>query len=455
MTRSFVPLSDFNIEDVLNHHASLDEGCDPHSWDARYKSPGLLKDLLINSLPDSSGVFPQSVRSELSDIFTGGNPDGDLPNLPATDWATCLVKPRTEEETNFVAPTHPWVEFKGQSNRLVPVDIRTIMGNSAISPPLFEPVMTNGYGFLIWKYIGEEPLHVLMDGSLEYMIRISATTQAARARHILSLQAFDPPYMEVGENRGTRFLSSSNEALDYQGERFTNYLWQNDACAPLSEAVLDDMLDDPVNRPNLYVGSDPGFIGNSVSPSWVFDEDTQLYLSDQNGPVGPEVMTTKWIDVSAIDKLTSCFAMTFDGYSSRSRIQYKDADGEIRYFAGQSTDTPSHRVFRLPTDAMEFRVYYAGKSDTCGDNQVDIRQLSPAVSNEVDPLKGYFVRRLFNVKRDVVFWPGVSYALAIYTEVRDLGNARSWGFRPISGGLSFNFDVGRIRKKLAQKLYVR
>src|SRR5690606_13316037 len=107
-------------------------------------------------------------------------------------------------------------------------------------------------------------------------------------------------------------------------------------------------------------------------------EDLQFDDPPESGiPVGPEIVTTDWIDVSSIDKMKHAFAMTFDGTSVRSRIQWRrDSMDTPKFLFEQSWDRSSYRVFRLPRDTGEFRVYYTGVDTTSADNNVDIRALS-------------------------------------------------------------------------------
>lgn len=401
-----------------------------------------LRSLAVNGVSEVGGNFPRSPTEELRDAFSGGNPDGALPLQAATDLGECLIIPPTEDSTNYVFATVPWLVIDGTARRIMPVDIRTNLFNSPLNIPLFEPVRVNGFGMLSFRYIGDEPIHTVLKGSVSVLVRTSATRADPYARHIFRLSAVNPPHMEYGENSGRRNLAGPIGSWG-NAQRISDYYEFNDECFPIDQALLDMAAN--LNWPNRFVGSQNGFFNSG-------DTTEALRTSDDLGVVGPEVRTTNWMDVSSDDKLAHAYFFDCGGTSTRRRIQIKTASGQIKTFTPLTRQSASARVvYRLPTDAAFVRIYYSGRGDTASGER--FIRIAAVTSPEYDPLKGYWDMRTFNVCRDVTFWPGVEYFFDLFTQVYDGATARDWGFRFQSGGLTFLFDAGRIRKKLAAKLF--
>lgn len=418
---------------------------------ARYADSRSRRSLEINGNLPRGGDFPTSADQEIETVF-GGNTGRQRPPLAAMDLGECMFIPPTEEQLNFTGPTVPHMAWRGTAYRMIPMDIRTSLFSTPVGIPLFNPHVTNNSGVLVFNYLQTDPIHTVLKGSIDMMALVSRDNPDARMRHILGLKGFDTPYLEKGQGDARRFLAQSIPFGD-TAKRILDVEAFNDPCAPIDDYILSQFAS---GSPNLYVGSDHGFL-NPISEGWDVDPETGLYLTDDNGPVGPEVQTTKWIDVSSYDPLEHVYAITFDGTSTRSRLQWRDENNEVHYFSGQSEDLSSYRLIRLPRRAKAFRVYYTGRGQTAGDNNVDIRALSgPAL--DYDPLKGYFQTYRFSVNRDVTFWPGAGYGFFLFQQsfagaYPTAAETPEWGFRFQSGGLSMMFDAGRIRRTLATSLY--
>lgn len=402
-----------------------------------------LRSLAVNGVSEVGGNFPRSPTEELRDAFSGGNPDSLLPLQAATDLAECLIIPPSEDSTNYVFATVPWLFIKGTTRRVMPVDIRTNFFNSPLNIPLFEPVQVNGFGFLSFRYIGDEPIHTVLKGSISVLARTAATTPDPYARHILRLNAVNPPHMEDGQNSGRRNLAGPIGSWG-PSQQIRDYYEFNDQCFPIDQALLDAAS--TFSWPDRFIGSQNGFFNSG-------DTDEELRTSDDLGVVGPEVRTTNWMDVSADDKLAHAYFFDCGGTTTRRRIQIKTASGQIKTFTPltQQGNANARVVYRLPTDAAFVRIYYSGRGDTASGER--FIRIGATNSPEYDPLKGYWDMRTFHVCRDVTFWPGVEYFFDLFTQVYDGASARDWGFRFQSGGLTFLFDAGRIRKKLAAQLF--
>lgn len=434
--------------------ANPEGGTEPTGDYAEYMVPGELKDIGVNLTPLSGGGFPRTLPEELSASFSGGNPDGDYRRLGATDLGECLLIPPTEEQTVFVAPSTPWFTSnygKPVPRRIVPLDIRTNLFNSPISLPLFRPMETNAWGWLTWQYIGEEPIHTVLKGSMTVALRTGTTaaTEAGTVRQMLRLTALNPPHLEDGQNSGVRQLAASIGGIGLAAP-FASPFDFSDMAIPFTQGAID-IVDTIQPTPELFAGYDNG----AILP---FSTDEDLATSDALGPFGPEVRTTKWIDVSDIDFTDNTLLVRATGPSARGyedstirRVQYKDDEGEIHYWTAQSFARSSFAILRLPPEAKSIRIFYSQRGDNVTD--MSIKRLNPLASTAFDQTKGLWITRNFNVHRDVVFWPGTIYCLNFYQEVYDGALIRDWGFRYQSGGLSFLFDVGKRRKELATRLY--
>ena len=258
------------------------------------------------------------------------------------------MQPPTELSSNFVHGNYPWTNIiDGRTRRIMPVDIRTYNFNGMVNPALFRPVKTNGSGILSFKYIGDTPIHTVIQGSFSILLRQANLSETAYARIMLRLAAVNPPYMERGQTAGDRGLGISMGGFNptYPITDFSEY---TDWCMPITQQAIDSAM----TWPELYVGSDNGFFqaGNTSE---------ELSTIDPNiGPVGPEVLTTKWMDVSEWVDQDRRFLMNFNGVSNRSRVQYKDADGNIRTSTNFFKDTgatctapglqQSRRIYRFP-----------------------------------------------------------------------------------------------------------
>lgn len=404
-----------------------------------YRDKNDLKDLGVNGTLLEGGGFPRSMSDELSDNYSGNNPELVLTSQAPVDLAQCSFVPSNEISSNFVHSNFPWMSIGGTMKRLMAVDIRTNLFNSPVNIPIFKPTRTNGSGILSFRYIGDKPIHTVIQGSLNLLVRSSLVSDEAYSRVILRMGSSGHPHLEEGQNGGTRSLGVS---LGGFREPFyiENYKEFNDLCFPIDQNALDNAA----LHPNLYVGSDNGFFSSNYAP------DTEdLATADGDGPVGPEVRTTKWMDVGSYVQNRRRFLMDFTGTSTRTRVQYKDEEGNISIYAAMDSQGGSRRIYRIPHNAKFARIYYSGRGDTVDESSIEFRPLGPETSSEYDPLGGVWTERIIPVHRDIVLWPGVEYWFDLSTSAYEGASSREWGYRVQSGGLSFLFDSGGVRKNIA------
>lgn len=409
-----------------------------------YREGQNIEDLAVNGTILADGTMPRSAIQELIENFSGENPDKLLIRQAPVELAQGRFVPRSEMSSNFVHSNYPWMNLYGTPKRIMPVSISTNLINTPVGIPLFQPTRANDSGILTFRYIGKEPIHTSIEGSLSFLLRSARIDEDAYARVILRLESNGHPELEQGQNNGYRALGTTigGFANPFHIENYTEY---NDLCLPIGQVAIDNSK----SWPDLYVGYDHGFFASNYAP-----DTEELATEDDLGPVGPEVRTTKWMDVGQYVDNRQRFIMTFEGKSTRTRVQTKDADGNIRIYTQFNRDgLSSERIYRFPRDAKYARIYFSGRGDTVDADSIQFRPLGPETSAEYDPLGGLWTERTIHVQRDITFWPGAEYWFNLFTQVYEGASARSWGFRMQSGGLSFLFDAGSLRKQLATAFF--
>lgn len=401
-------------------------------------------ELVVNDALASGGWGDiRSAGEERADHYEGRR-------YVSSDLATLMFDIPTELGLVGLGARCPFVQVvddhdtgRTWSIRAIPTSPRVILHNSAVALPIFEPVHTNAYGFLVFRYIGEKPIHTVLKGSIQFAARHSNTLSHLRNRYALALDSFNTPQLEKGQANGRRWLSHAPGYLKAPSRFLTNQGF-SDYCLPVDSTVLDRSRWGETER--WTNGSQHGYISRGSSSE-------MLELEDNGEVVPPEVQTTNWFDVSGWAGYHYIF--DYEGQSSRSRVQFKRANGSI-YYDSQSGNIPARRVYRIPKDAVEMRIYYSGYGDSV--TNPTIRALLGNDGYDKDPISGWWTDDTWAVHRDVVFWPGAEYALRIFTTVVSDGSsrtsARAYGFRFYGGGLSFEFDARDIRNKLGGRAYV-
>lgn len=152
--------------------------------------------------------------------------------------------------------------------------------------------------------------------------------------------------------------------------------------------------------------------------------------------------TTGWIDVYSCTD----FILKTDGASTASRVQWKDAYGNIHYDAAISTNPlDSNRIISLNANAKQFRVWFKAASDT------EITKLDVwEVPLEINQNYGYWYDLEFNVCETVVFYPNSEYFFQLRIYNGELISAMdNYGMFINSGGLTLITE----NKDTTQKFY--
>lgn len=405
------------------------------------------KDLEYNGLPATDGSLPVSLADELSQNFE------DSPGLyqRAKNVGECQIFFTTEMSANYVAPCLPFLDLGAGvgRRRILPVTFGYNVLNSAVSLPLFKPTRTNGNGFLTFKYIGKKPLHTLITGGMHFLYKDTNTVKDGFVDIIPWLVPLNPPKSEAGQGGGKRALGFSS-GYGLPKKTLVGYSRCNDLSFPINKSIMDYVNSSSFN--NLYEGSDIGYFSASRNPN-----EEALITEEQDSIVNENTKTTKWIDILGNNNEQCLYVMIVGGSSksSRSRIQYKDIHGNIVYYRSISGEFSSQRLFRLPKEAAQVRIYYSGTNDDIKDEDVKFGALPSTLSFENDPLLGLWSERHVFINRQVVFYPGVEYAFEMYcmasrrTDNTLNSSTRDWGFRFQSGGMKFLFDATDMVNELA------
>jgi len=411
---------------------------------ASFRAPSDAKSIGINGVALAPVVWPRSAVNELYDGFSGENQSNLLINQAPIELGQCSITP-IHSYANFQTYSGtPILDIDGTPRRIMPVSIWTSLFNSPPAPPLFRPTKVNGYGFLTFEYIGQYPLHTTIVGDLDITMRVTGgSVDTSTIYTELKLRPFGPnqPPANLGGSGGAATLGVSTGALSVP-KKFANAQSFYDFCGD-----PPDDYSSLITGGNLFTSNIAGYF-TSTTPG-----DTQL-TTDDLGPVGPEVQCTNWMNVSGIDKTLHSFLFDYTGTSRYSRVRYKDADDNVFYLGQQSSNSKARRIYRLPPDAVAVQIYYTGRGTTAYNGSPKFYRLTAEASSAYDPVKGLFIEKHISVNRDVVFWPGVEYCLELSNEAIGFGaNVRDWSLRYDSGGLSFLFDAGAIRKEFATKLW--
>lgn len=410
-----------------------------------------LRDLNVNgTLPLGGTGWPTTPQQEFEAMFDGGDPLNEFVHTRPVDWATCILTPPVEGSVAHVAPTTPYMTPQGDSSprRVVPLDIRVVLGNTMLGGALFKPVETNASGTLVWEYIGETPISVHMKGTISFLMRNSdvAGGKAASSTY-LNLRCLNPPLFDNGQSAGARRLSSHSSGVLEEKTLSTYREFRDMPNWPLSQYV-----DNALRFPDLMAGipTEHGYfsVGSTAE---------ELLTTDSQGTVPSTVRTTGWIPLDQIPYPLENHLLYLHGTGKSTclRVQSKDSKGNITFEQNTSRENISGLSFiRIPPDAAEIRINYSRRGDTA--EALSLHLLGQSYSMRADPLKGAWVERVFSVDREVVFYPGCRYCLTIDVTLRAAQTSvRDFGFRYLGGGLSFEFDATRMRKRLATNLYRR
>ena len=391
-----------------------------------------LPDLGVNSAP-VAGILP-GFRSPSQELESALNSARLIP----PDLGVCAITPAAEVST-LVAPSLPFLTHRGVTSRYIPIHILTRLHNTPVSLPLFRPKKTNGWGWLTWQYIGSEPIHVQIAGSIDCLVRTSGpATQNSDAtqRILLRLRSWDHPNLENGENSAGRVWSYSNP-LEGAATELPSYR----GCEDYNRVIDASAITNSLTNAELWVSSSNGyFLANSTAET--------LLTTESGNPVGAEVKTTAWIDVSSYQRRALLFNLT--GTSTRSRVQVKTSTGVI-YYDSQSDDISARRIYRVPPDANFIRIHYSASGDTASGES--IRALSSSTGAEYNILSGHWTKKAFHASMMQTFWPGAEYALTFAVDTYNGSVARDFGYRFQSGGFHFLFDAHEMRKVIAQRAY--
>lgn len=400
-----------------------------------------LRDMPLNGGIPGNGLFHLSPKDELGEMFSGQNNNDSLPNLAPSHMAQCMFQFFNEESTNFSFHA-PWQSVPEYGGRVVPVSyIRATAFNSPMDLNLFEPVRVNAAGLLAFKYKGTQPLYTIIQGGFTYLRRIFSVATERRIREILYLKPVDNvPSWEVGQNSGgSMFLGCSLASGDPAPQALNK-----DEFTDILGNTTDTLEADLLPLPELFTAAIPGYITANAPDVEELPSNDDKLTPEENA----NLRTTNWFAVTGGGVLRM---NPIGGTSTRRRVQIKIADGTIYYSSTMSATDTAKGLFRIPIDAVEMRVYYRGPSDTATGMSI---KMVPSNTSLLDILGGMWTKKTIMVHKDVVFYPGVTYAFMMMGNFYGSGHSNTYDFawRVESGGLSFMFDASSMIKAKAKQL---
>lgn len=418
-------------------------------------------------------LFPMSAREELSYQTSAQNPKVELPTLTGTVLGECYFGLPTMDQTFKVASPFPRINSAGRkvanasaggSQTIALSDIRATTFNSSVNLPLFEIAGVDQYGITAFRYLGEQPLHTVIRGGIQWLQRIHtgviSTTAATDAwirlsplplgdRPASGLVTRDgmPAWEAGGQARGRQYLGFC-AASGAQHFPLIPAEW-NDKLGQISPAVESAIAGDPELNTEPPIN---GWLNAGTDDSDVLEPD-----DPESGVTDPEqqanMKTSAWIPVTGGLWYRGASLPLGESFSSRGRVEWKDAMGVTHYVNLGS----GNFIYKMPDDAVEFRIYYAGPDDSSVEG-LSVKTVTEGQVNSQRVTNGTWRRYNINVCRDVVFYPNTVYRL----EMKILGAHRQegasqgyWfeyddGYRIESGGLSFMFDASSLVKQRAK-----
>ncbi|MGP5310608.1 hypothetical protein [Vreelandella alkaliphila] len=443
--------------------------------DALKRTPRLyqtddIKDPKLSGNTQAFQLFEMTAQKELSYQLSGQNLDS-LPPLTGTILGECYFGFPTMDQTFKVNSPFPRIHSSGVkvanasfggSQTIALSDIRATTFNSSVNLPLFEPVMVDQYGIVSFRYLGEQPLHTVIRGGIQWLQRIHTgvidTTAAIDAflrlaplplvnRPSSGLNPSDniPSWEAGGQHRGRQYLGfcAASGARHFQ---MIPEEW-NDSPGQISPTVEAAIENDP------ELNTEPP-INGWLSPS--SDDADVLEPDDPDGNTPPELegnlKTTEWITVTPGTWYRGA-VLPLGESSSRGRAQWRDGEGVIHFKDLRS----GNFLFQAPPDAVDFRIYYAGPQDAHVTG-LSIKSVTEGQIRTQLVTRGTWRRYNINVCRDVVFYPNTIYRLELKVfgaHKQEGASQKYWfeyddGYRIESGGLSFMFDASSLVKQRAK-----
>ena len=395
---------------------------------------GELKDLsayYANSAQDTKGGYGVDALEEIRAIGNGSFQQTDKPFIVAPILAQGQV--RLCNGNGFLDQKVACKKITDKSFIMPIQEIHTSLQDSGVAPNPFASSFTYEGGVTHFRYLGEQPAHVLLSGSIKLLVRLSDKSNEelrllgeswVHAPTIwLMLQHSPKPKADLEVAYQISCDQGWKPRELFKLDPFTSY---KVPLLPYQE--LEPLL---VNEPNKTIT----IIDGSILPK---------SIAENNGVPNKGHRITSWFDIGAETHLW----MKTDGLSNASRFQWKDKNGNIHYDTRIQSGggNSANRVVKVPDYATQCRVWFNNGDQPDLNTSTNI--IIKAVPEQYDPYYGFWAEYEFNVNTLHYFEPNTDYFFSLDGRDGNKWSFDSRGFIQISGGLDFSLNV---RDQLQQR----
>lgn len=354
-------------------------------------------------------VLPLSAKDERAYIYSGSDLNNNLPHITGSITGNCQFTVPSQNSLFWARSAIPRInadtgdiyDGTGSWAWAIPItNIRSTIFNQITNVDLFEPVTVGPDSILTFRYVGEQPMHVVLSGHLTFLRQIATETAPTirkfdQYQHVVQMQmvhdtkpsyingrhavrlgvrsasaaAATNPFRLIPEEFSNKdrytFTPSIVESL---GEDFNINPPLNGWIAIPSGTGLDETdINDTILEPDDPESgiTDPELQANLKTTDWIpvntanyvngwFDVNTANEIGDGLEGTGASARTTDWIPVVPWAKYR---IKLLSGDSNRRRIQWKLLDGSIIFYS-ESNASIDGMVLTPPENAVSFRAYY-------------------------------------------------------------------------------------------------
>lgn len=387
---------------------------------------------LRGSYGDQQGttIYGNDVLEEKAAVFNGGyvRPSKFSVQSPVlADYQILLcdqqTTPRTIVPYNMVRDNEMAIPFHS---------IYASLHNSAIAPNLLVPSASDGGNPYRFQFIGNEPLHYHLKGSVKISVRVSQS-QTDRTLTRDAMNGLISPRLTmlmvaediIPADNASRLTMAVSDGLCAKPMKFNG---RREHIHPgLSYAEIKEYLGEHPAKDLSYVrGSIPWM---SIDPGYGVNSTPHLM--------------TDWFDIGSETKL---FLDNDKGATKTLRIQWVLDDGRIVFDNTNSlplneNETPfsSQRIVDIPHNAVACRIWFknADKSPDYQPNQLIVKPLP----SSIDPYAGVWTEYHLNIDLMGVFHPEKHYGMRFIISDYENTNVDTRGFLIDSSHLTLQLNV--------------
>lgn len=394
---------------------------------------GELKNLsayYANSSQGTVGGYGVDALEEIRAVGNGTYTQTSMPYIVSPILAQAQI--RFCNGTGFFNQKVACKKFADKSYSLPIQEIHTTLTDTAVAPNLFAMSRTYEGGVSHFKYLGEQPTHALLSGSMKLLVRLS--DKQSEEFRLTGLAGIQAPTINL--MLGTTTLPTADNIPNYQLSCDQGWqpreLFKLDPFTPYQIAMptyqkMGELL---VNEPSKSLTIiDGSILSNSISSG--------------NGTPNAGHKLTSWFNISGETHLW----MKTDGLSNASRIQWKDKFGNIYYDTRiQSGVVNSNRIVKVPAYATQARVWFNNGDQPATNTSTTIE--IKAVPEKYDPYFGVWAEYNFTICTLHYFEPNTEYFFSLEGTDGNQWKFDSRGFINVSSGIDFTINV---RDQLQQR----